>query len=132
MSTMTDTTKVSPFTVAADRVNVFPAMASAYRQPTIKTIMPAPQNWLVFHYGESDGKVSPWQWQPVMFVAHVIDDDGVDAIAPMIDGEWGHVLPANNMTICMVHVAAAAEWLDRDTDLVNAEGLAEYLEKVQP
>jgi hypothetical protein len=132
MSTMTGTIKASPFTVAADRVNVFPAMASAYRQPVIKTIMPAPQNWLVFHYNVKGDKVSPWQWQPVMFVAHVIDDDGVEAVVPMIDGEWGHVLPADNMTICMVHVAAAGEWLDGDTNLVNAEGLAEYLEKVQP
>lgn len=128
---MTDT-KASPFTVAADRVNVFPA-TSIYRQPVIKTVMPAPQNWLVFHYTDKGDKVSPWQWQPVMFVAHVVDDDGVEAIVPMIDGEWGHVLPADNMTICMVHVAlAAGEWLDGDTDLVNAEGLAEYLEKAQP
>ncbi len=66
-------------------------MSTMTNQLTIKTIMPAPQNWLVFHHSENDGKVSPWRWQPIMFVAHVIDDDGVEAIAPMIEGEWGHV-----------------------------------------
>lgn len=66
-----------------------------------------------------------------MFVAHVIDDDGVEAIVPMIDGEWGLVLPANNMTICMVHVAAASSWLDEDENLVEAEWLAEYLERAK-
>ena len=100
-------------------------------QLSIKAIMPAPSDWLVFHYASEGNTVSPCHWSPVMFVAHVVYDDGVEAVVPMIDGEWGHVLPANNMTICMVHVAVAAKWLDKDTDLVDAHGLAEYLKKVQ-
>lgn len=106
--------------------------ASAAQQLTIKTIMSAPPNWLVFHHSENDGKVSPWYWAPIMFVAHVVDADGVEAIVPMIEGEWGLVLPADNMTVCMCHAAAASTWLDEGENLVEADGLAKYLEKVQP
>ena len=100
-------------------------------QLTIKTIMSAPPNWLAFHYASEGDKVSPWRWQPIMFVAHVIDDDGVEAILPMIECEWGHVLPADNMTVCMCHVAAASTWLDEGDNLVDVDGLAEYLERMK-
>ena len=57
--------------------------------------------------------------------------DGVEAIVPMIECEWGHVLPGDNMTVSMCHAAAASSWLDEGENLVSADGLAEYLEKVQ-
>ncbi len=129
---MTGTIMSGPFIVDADTLKVSPAPPPVAQQLTIKNIMPAPPNWLVFYYASEGSQVSPWRWSPLMFVAHAIHDNGVEAIVPMIEGGWGLVLPAANVEITLVHVALAGEWLDEDTDLVNADGLAEYLEKVQP
>lgn len=103
-----------------------------------KAIMPAPKDWIVFHYtDQGGGKVTPWQWQPLAFVAHVVDDDGVEAIVPMLEGEWGLVLPACNMVHSMCHPAAAGAWLDDAADedgthIVEVEALREYLKRVLP
>lgn len=47
---------------------------------TIKAIMPPPPKWLVFHRTAHGTQVLSWHWQPVMLVAHVIDDEGVEAV----------------------------------------------------
>ena len=99
---------------------------------TIKQIMPAPPHWLAFFYTTFEGKVTPWHWEPLAYMAHCVDDDGTDVVLPMISRDYGLSVPPPNAEVCVCHPAAAMEWLYDDTDIVEREALERYLEAVQP
>jgi hypothetical protein len=99
----------------------------------IKQILPAPKNWVVFHYANHPGNVvTPWHWEPLAYMALCVDDEGEEVALPMINREYGLSVPPPNVEVCVSHPAAAREWLYDDTDIVEKEALERYLEAVIP
>lgn len=95
---------------------------------TIIQVLPVPPNWVVFHCADHPTQVSPWQWEPLAYMALCADG----GILPMLTGERGLSLPADNSEFFVCHPAAAREWLYHDTDIIEVEALERYLEAVQP
>lgn len=94
---------------------------------TIVQVLPAPENWVVFHYTAEGATVSDWFWQPLAYVAHCIDE-GQMVILPVINGR----LPIAKTDFIMSHPVTAMEWIYDDTNIVERESLERYLKAVQP